>query len=116
MAAQAANAVLLARYGLVEGIDGGKVRDVLVLDIFLSLDIDGDGLINNSELLPFVCLTGFKGTPEQWESEFLGLCLNLGSPAREGLSLAVFRRRLDGDAALSCPDEELHHVRALLLD
>merc|ERR1719247_1593559 len=51
-----------------------QLRAELVRALFLALDFDGDGALNEAEMRFFAGQTGFEGTDAEWSDEYRMLC------------------------------------------
>jgi len=65
-------------------------RSELLRNLFQKLDVDGDRVLNQAELLRYARLVGFPGDEEEWEEEYEGVCEDTKSRPAVGLTLEAF--------------------------
>eukprot|EP00405_Crypthecodinium_cohnii_P048233 CAMPEP_0206602510 /NCGR_PEP_ID=MMETSP0325_2-20121206/47455_1 /ASSEMBLY_ACC=CAM_ASM_000347 /TAXON_ID=2866 /ORGANISM="Crypthecodinium cohnii, Strain Seligo" /LENGTH=210 /DNA_ID=CAMNT_0054115061 /DNA_START=265 /DNA_END=894 /DNA_ORIENTATION=- len=76
--------------------------DHLIAALFLQLNISGTDKLNCAEMKPFAELIGFRGSPAQWETEFVGVCRYLGCDPCVGIDSAAFARLLSDTSRRGC--------------
>jgi len=96
----------------------GTARRVLIADVFLKLDVDGDVHLSTVELRPLADYVGFEGSPELWVEEFGHLCRHLGCDSGMGLDLQAFSRLVNDRSKQGCfcTDADLCQLLANLGD
>ena len=86
----------------------------LVKATFCALDLDGDGVLDLREMLPFAELTGFEGSEADWRRAYADLCAEYGLPGAVSVDLGAFSRLVDDTSELSgCYCSE-YDLRAML--
>eukprot|EP00971_Amphidinium_carterae_P031982 630102-Amphidinium_carterae.1 len=77
----------------------------------MGLDANSDSCLDKTELRRFAQETGFGGSDEEWDQEFLAQC-----PSGQGLTLADFSRLVNDstDDGCYCSDEELQAILSKL--
>lgn len=96
----------------------GEAEDVprqeLQKDLFVALDVDGDGHLSSVELRFFAHLAGFVGSASDWAQEFQALCSERQSDPRKGLDFTAFMALTDdlGPHGCFCSPAELREFLA----
>ncbi|CAK0882933.1 unnamed protein product [Prorocentrum cordatum] len=89
-------------------------RDELVGAIFARCDADGDGLLNEREMLVFVRHAGFDGSLVEWAGEYRSLCRDNHVDPEVGITSSLLKTVVSdlSDCGLYCKDEELRDMLA----
>jgi len=89
-------------------------RDVLIRDIFRTLDVHGSGHLGSAEIRRFAGLTGFEGTDAEWRAEYELLCKEKHRSSDDGFDEAAFCALVNdaSDEGSYCNDEELQAIWA----
>ncbi|CAE8704638.1 unnamed protein product, partial [Polarella glacialis] len=74
--------------------------------VFAACDDDRDDRLNSSEMLSFATLSGFEGSPDDWELEYRSLCEQHGADPYSGIGLELFLAMLDDRSASGCYCED----------
>ena len=79
--------------------------------LFDALDADGDGALNNAEMLAFAVRMGFEGGESDWSDLFDELCQDQDANSN-GVTKALFTRLLNdkGHAGCYLTLEKLHNM------
>jgi len=88
---------------------GSTSRKAKKLALFEAIDKDGDGYLNQGEMMQLAKLVGFDGDTEEWKKEYHALCTEVKASESEGVPKAVVLKMLDdtSDTGCFCTDEEL---------
>lgn len=91
-----------------------QYRKDAVKFIFKSLDMDGDGFLNGSEMQRFAELCGFD---DEWEVEYEVMCEHMGIDRNHGASLADFHRLVsERKSHAFCTRKELRNIASQIRD
>lgn len=84
-------------------------RNVLIDTVFRMLNTDGTGVLTAEQSKVFGELCGFKGSMEEWKSEFDTLCWDMGSDPQGGLGLPSFMRLVNekGSSGCYCTEDDM---------
>eukprot|EP00747_Dinoflagellata_sp_TGD_P116370 gnl/TRDRNA2_/TRDRNA2_172360_c2_seq1.p1 gnl/TRDRNA2_/TRDRNA2_172360_c2~~gnl/TRDRNA2_/TRDRNA2_172360_c2_seq1.p1 ORF type:complete len:676 (-),score=163.69 gnl/TRDRNA2_/TRDRNA2_172360_c2_seq1:215-2191(-) len=86
-----------------------SLREDTLRKVFKACDQDGNARLSALEMLTFAQHTGFDGSAEDWEQEFVMLCSDQGVDPIAGIDFEAFARLVDdeSDSGCFCSDEEL---------
>jgi len=89
-------------------------RDVLIRDIFRTLDVHGIGHLGSAQIRRFAGLTGFEGTDAEWRAEYELLCKEKHRRPDDGFDEVAFCALVNdaSDEGSYCSDEELQTIWA----
>ncbi|CAE7644982.1 unnamed protein product [Symbiodinium sp. CCMP2592] len=91
-----------------------QYRKDAVKFIFKSLDMDGDGFLNGSEMQRFAELCGFD---DEWEVEYEVMCEHMGIAKEHGASLADFHRLVsERKSHAFCTRKDLRNIASQIRD
>ena len=87
-------------------------RSELISSVFRALDRTGRGVLSAEEMLQFATHTGFDGSDQDWQTEFVLLAKECNSP--QGIPLREFERMANdkSDDGCYCSDDELRSLMA----
>jgi len=75
--------------------DLAAARKSLVRSVFRQCDNDGDGLLNEKEMLRLAVLTGFQGTVTKWTEEYQKLCSDNSRDPAAGVDIMLLEKLLN---------------------
>merc|ERR1712151_882843 len=67
-------------------------------EIFALCDANGDGVLNEREMLRLAVHTGFEGTPEKWSEQFGVLCRKNNRDPSAGVDIVLMEKLLSDDS------------------
>lgn len=75
--------------------DSVAARKSLIRSVFRHCDNDGDGLLNEKEMLRLAVLTGFQGTVTKWTEEYQKLCSDNSRDPAAGVDIMLLEKLLN---------------------
>jgi len=75
--------------------DTAAARKSLIRSVFRHCDNDGDGLLNEKEMLRLAVLTGFQGTVTKWTEEYQKLCSDNSRDPAAGVDIMLLEKLLN---------------------
>jgi len=90
----------------------GEAREMLIRDVFLKCDADGNEYLKEDEMRTFAMLTGFEGTNSEWSEEFKTLCLEQNVDKAMGIPWDNFLDLVndESESGQFCSNEELREM------
>jgi len=104
---------ILEKLELQKALDSGASgRSSIIRAVFHACDVDSDGYLNRQEMKNIATHVGFKGSPEEWAKEYLGMCIDHGADPQLGIDLAVLEALVEdsSESGCYCSDRDLRVI------
>jgi len=105
--------VILQKLELQQNLNAGASgRSGVIRAVFHACDLDSDGYLNRGEMKNIVNHIGFKGTSDEWATEFRQLCLDNGADPAVGIDCALLEALVNDstEGGCYCSDRDLRTV------